>query len=53
MSHLNGKDDEVKRHGNTALIHILNIIEADMEMHLRKHAVSISFPNETTASLDF
>lgn len=41
MSHLNGKDDEVKRHGNTALIHILNIIKTHMEMHLRKHAVSI------------
>ena len=53
MSHLNGEDDEVKRHGNTALIHILNIIKTHMEMHLRKHAVSISFPNETTASLDF
>ena len=53
MSHLNGKDDEVKRHGNTALIHILNIIKTHMEVHPRKHAVSISFPNETTTSLDF
>lgn len=41
MSHLNGKDDEVKRHGNTALIHILNIIKIHMEMHLRKHTVSV------------
>lgn len=41
MSHLNGKDDEVKRHGNTALIHILNIIKTHMEMHLRKHTVSV------------
>ena len=41
MSHLNGEDDEVKRHGNTALIHILNIIKTHMEMHLRKHAVSV------------